>query len=126
MRTIKYTTQFKRDLKREKAGRSRQYGEKHRAERFDMAARTNRTEKLDLRLTAQAKRALQSAAKATHKTLGDFVLESALARADSVLAERQIFRLDAQKWAAFLSALDAPPKPRPRLAKLLSESGSGD
>ena len=37
-----------------------------------MAARTNRTEKLDLRLTAQAKRALQSAAKATHKTLGDF------------------------------------------------------
>ena len=87
-----------------------------------MAARTNRTEKLHLRLTAQAKRALQSAAKATHKTLGDFVLESALARADSVLAERQIFRLDAQKWAAFLTALDAPPKPRPRLAKLLSEA----
>jgi mRNA interferase YafQ len=28
MRTIKYTNQFKRDFKREKAGRSRQYGEK--------------------------------------------------------------------------------------------------
>jgi mRNA interferase YafQ len=26
MRTIKYTNQFKRDFKREKAGRSRQYG----------------------------------------------------------------------------------------------------
>ena len=48
----------------------------------------NRTEKIDLRLTAQAKRALQSAAAATHKTLSDFVLESALARADGVLAER--------------------------------------
>jgi len=86
-----------------------------------MATRTNRTQKLDLRLTVQAKRALQSAAEASHKTLSDFVLESALARADSVLAERQVFRLDAEKWVAFLAALDAPPKRRPRLAKLLSE-----
>lgn len=83
--------------------------------------RMNRTEKIDLRLTAQAKRALQSAAEATHKTLSDFVLESALARADSVLAERQVFRLDAERWTAFLTALDAPPKPRPRLARLLNE-----
>ena len=28
MRTIRYTNQFKRDFKREKAGRSRQYGQK--------------------------------------------------------------------------------------------------
>jgi len=86
-----------------------------------MSARTNRTEKLDLRLTPNAKRALQSAAQVTHKTLSDFVLESALARADSVLAERQIFRLDAQRWNAFLAALDAAPRRRPRLARLLSE-----
>ena len=86
-----------------------------------MATRTNRTEKLDLRLTAQAKRALQSAADASHKKLSDFVVESALARADSVLAERQVFRLNAQRWAAFLAALDAPPRPRPRLARLLNE-----
>jgi uncharacterized protein (DUF1778 family) len=83
--------------------------------------RMNRTEKIDLRLTAQAKRALLSAAEATHKTLSDFVLESALARADSVLAERQVFRLDAERWTAFLAALDAPPKARPRLARLLNE-----
>jgi len=83
--------------------------------------RTNRTEKLDLRLTATAKRALQSAAEASHKTLSDFVLESALARADIVLADRQVFRVDAERWEAFLAALDAPPKPRPRLARLLNE-----
>lgn len=86
-----------------------------------MSTRTNRTEKLDLRLTPNAKRALQSAAQVTHKTLSDFVLESALARADSVLAERQIFRLDAPRWNAFLAALDIPPRPRPRLARLLNE-----
>ena len=86
-----------------------------------MNIRVTRTEKLDLRLTARAKRTLQTAAEASHKTLSDFVLESALARADSVLADRQVFRLDAERWTAFLAALDAPPKPRPRLARLLNE-----
>ncbi|MEZ0281583.1 DUF1778 domain-containing protein [Methyloceanibacter sp.] len=86
-----------------------------------MPARTNRTAKLDLRLTPKAKRALQSAAEVSHKTLSEFVLESALARADRVLSERQVFRLDAKQWTAFMAALDASPKPRPRLARLLSE-----
>jgi uncharacterized protein (DUF1778 family) len=83
--------------------------------------RVNRTKKIDLRLTAQAKRTLQRAAEATHKTLSDFVLESALARADSVLADRRVFRLDAERWKDFLAALDPQPKPRPRLARLLNE-----
>lgn len=83
--------------------------------------RPNRTEKLDLRLTPKAKRVLRSAAEASHKSLSEFVLESALARADSILADRQIFRLDAKQWSAFMAALDAPPKPRPRLARLLRE-----
>lgn len=86
-----------------------------------MPARTNRTEKLDLRLTPRAKRALRSAAEASHKSLSEFVLESALARADSVLADKQVFRLDAKQWATFMAALDAPPKRRPRLARLLLE-----
>jgi uncharacterized protein (DUF1778 family) len=88
-----------------------------------MRARTNRTEKLDLRLTRTAKRTLQSAAQASHKTLSDFVLESALTRADTVLADRQVFRLDASRWSAFMAALDAPAKARPRLARLLNEPG---
>jgi uncharacterized protein (DUF1778 family) len=86
-----------------------------------VSSRINRTEKLDLRLTRTAKRTLQSAAEASHKTLSDFVLESALSRADSVLADRQVFRLDASRWNAFTAALDAPTKPRPRLARLLNE-----
>jgi uncharacterized protein (DUF1778 family) len=86
-----------------------------------MPARPNRTEKLDLRLTAKAKRTLRSAAEASHKSLSEFVLESALARADSLLADRDVFRLDAEQWTAFMAALDAPTKPRPRLARLLNE-----
>jgi uncharacterized protein (DUF1778 family) len=86
-----------------------------------MSARTNRTEKLDLRLTRTAKRTLQNAAEASHKTLSDFVLESALSHADSVLADRRVFHLDETRWAAFLAALDAPTKQRPRLERLLNE-----
>jgi uncharacterized protein (DUF1778 family) len=90
-------------------------------EEMRMATRTNRTERLDLHLTAQAKRALQSAAEASHKTLNDFVLESALARAHSVLAERQVFRLNAERWAAFLAALDAQAEAAPRQASRRAE-----
>jgi uncharacterized protein (DUF1778 family) len=79
-----------------------------------------------LRLTRTAKRTLQNAAEASHKTLSDFVLESALSRADSVLADRRIFPLDDARWNAFLAALDAPAKPRPRLQRLLSEPGVFD
>ncbi len=80
-----------------------------------------RTEKLDLRLTAAAKRTLQSAAHAAHRSVSEFVLESALARAEETLADRQRFGLDAEQWAKFLAALDAPARPTPGLAKLLRE-----
>jgi uncharacterized protein (DUF1778 family) len=81
-------------------------------------ARTNRTEKLDLRLTPRAKQALRMAAEASHKTVSDFVMESALSKADEVLADRRTITLGAEAWQAFQAALDAPPKPLPRLTRL--------
>jgi uncharacterized protein (DUF1778 family) len=86
-----------------------------------MTARTNRTEKLDLRLTPKAKRTLQAAAAAERRKVSDFVLESALARAQETLAERQHFGLDAERWTAFLEALDAPPRELPRIRRLFEE-----
>ena len=63
----------------------------------------SRTEKLDLRLTADSKRLLQTAAQASSCSVSEFVLESALARAAETLPDRQHFGLDAERWAAFLS-----------------------
>jgi uncharacterized protein (DUF1778 family) len=80
-----------------------------------------RSEKLDLRLTPSAKRALQIAATVARRSVSEFVLESALARAEETLPDRQRFGLDAKQWAKFLAALDAPMKPAPRLAKLLNK-----
>lgn len=80
-----------------------------------------RNEKLDLRLSPSAKRTLQTAARGAHKSVSEFVLESALARANETLPDRRRFGLDAVQWAAFQAALDAPAQPAPRLVKLLRE-----
>ncbi|MER8896886.1 DUF1778 domain-containing protein [Mesorhizobium sp. M0676] len=37
------------------------------------------------------------------------------------LADRQSFRLDVEKWAAFMAALETPARDLPRLKRLLSE-----
>lgn len=84
-----------------------------------MSTSTTRTEKLEFRLTAAAKLTLQKAATAEHRSVSEFVLESALARAEETLPDRQRFGLDAEQWQAFQAALDAPPRPTPRLAALL-------
>jgi uncharacterized protein (DUF1778 family) len=87
-----------------------------------MAGGTVRTTKLDLRLSPEAKRALTEAARASHRSVSQFVLESALARADETLIERQRFELDAKRWTAFMAALDAPVREVPRLRRLFEEA----
>jgi uncharacterized protein (DUF1778 family) len=95
-----------------------------------MAAHTQRperrTEKLDFRVSQAAKEKLQAAAAIGHRSMSDFVMESALAKADEALAERRLFSLNEEDWAAFQQALDAPPRPLPRLKALLSEPGFFD
>ena len=86
-----------------------------------MPAAKTRSEKLDLRLTPASKQKLYQAAAAANRSVSDFVLESALARADETLADRQHFGLDAEQWIAFMDALDAPPRRNERMERLLNE-----
>ena len=96
-----------------------------------MGSPSTRTEKLDLRLTAAANQALQAAAQSTRRSVSEFVLDSALARAEETLAMRRHFGLNAEKWDAFMAALDAPPRELPRIKKLfvkasVFENSSGE
>jgi uncharacterized protein (DUF1778 family) len=91
-----------------------------------MASGSARSEKLDLRLTPEAKRTLRSAAATARQSVSEFVLQSALARADETLADRRHFPLSAKQWAAFMRALDAPPRDLPRVRRLLREPGAFD
>jgi uncharacterized protein (DUF1778 family) len=91
-----------------------------------MSIRSARSEKLDLRLTASAKQTLRRAAEASHKTLTEFVLDSAVQKAEEVLVEQRSIRLSPEDWAEFHRQLDAPPEVNPRLARLLQEDGPAD
>lgn len=86
-----------------------------------MPKTATRSEKIDLRLTPEAKRTLHAAAAASERSVSEFVLESALARAEETLPDRRRFMLNDKQWKAFLAALDAPPRPTPRLKRLLDE-----
>jgi uncharacterized protein (DUF1778 family) len=56
-----------------------------------MPASATRSEKLDLRLIPEAKKTLNAAAAAVSRSVSEFVLESALARAAETLPDRQRF-----------------------------------
>lgn len=90
------------------------------------SSRSARTEKLDLRLSSAAKQTLRAAAAAAQRSISDFVLESALARAGETLAERQQFGLDPEQWKKFQAALDAPARRLPRMERLLVDRGVFD
>jgi uncharacterized protein (DUF1778 family) len=88
-----------------------------------VAVPERRSEKLDVRVSPSAKSKLQAAASSVHRSVSDFVMESALSRAEETLADRRTFGLDAEKWTAFQTALDAVPRPLPGLKQLLDEPG---
>jgi uncharacterized protein (DUF1778 family) len=75
--------------------------------------------RLQLRATQHQREILNRAAEQQSVNPSTFVLESAMAAADHVLAERRVFALDPESWAAFMEVLDAPAKERPNLRNLL-------
>jgi len=91
-----------------------------------MTTRTNRTTKLDLRLSQDAKQTLSAAAQAAHCSVSQFVLKSALDRAAETLTERQRFELNADQWKEFMDALDAPAQIVPQIQRLFREPGPFD
>lgn len=78
-----------------------------------------REERLEVRLTPKAKSMLKRAASVERKTVSAFILDKGLEAAAVTLADRRDFRLSTKQYDAFMAALDAPAKPRPRLARLL-------
>lgn len=79
-----------------------------------------RDDRMEFRLPPEAKSMLKRAADAENKSLSAFLLDKGLEAAAETLAERRQFHLGANQYDAFVAALDAPIKPRPRLEALLA------
>ena len=86
-----------------------------------MTTSSQRSDKIDIRISSAAKRILQEAARERHTTVSQFVIDSALSTAQDVLAERTRISLDTAQWEAFVVALDAPAERHPRMERLLNE-----
>ena len=80
-----------------------------------------KSERLDIRVSSDAKHMLQEAAEARHKTLSEFVLDSAMSMAEKTLLDQRVIQLSPEQWTAFHAALDAPPQSHKRLDRLMDE-----
>jgi uncharacterized protein (DUF1778 family) len=81
--------------------------------------RTSRDGRLNLRTSVRQDRLIRAAASTVHKSVTEFVLESASQAAEQVLADRRAFALDDASWEAFQEALERPVILKPRLSELL-------
>ena len=81
---------------------------------------------INLRALPEQRDLIDQAAMAMGKTRSDFMLEAACERAQSVLLDQVYFRLDDEKFQAFLDMLDAPPQSNPGLERLRAIKASWD
>lgn len=82
-----------------------------------------KTERIDIRASTPVKQLLQEAARACHKNVSEFLLDAGVTAAAQTLADRRQFAMDDAQWQSFQEALDRPVQSKPRLKKLLHESG---
>lgn len=83
----------------------------------------SKTERIDVRVSANVKHLLQEAARASHKNVSEFLLDAGVAAATQTLADRRLFVLDEIQWQAFEQALNQPVQAKPKLQQLLNQPG---
>jgi uncharacterized protein (DUF1778 family) len=76
--------------------------------------------RLNLRLRAVDDELIRHAADQTGQSVSEFLTSSAVARAHEVLADQRTFVLDQPTWDKFVSLLDEPVSPDPRLVALFA------
>lgn len=81
---------------------------------------SSKTERMNLRCSAEALATLREAADVQGQDLTSFVLGAAMDRARSVLAEDRILRLSPTEILQLERALDANPTVIPQLARLFA------
>lgn len=70
--------------------------------------RSAKSQQINFRATDRQAEVLRRAAAATDTTLTDFVLDSAVDRAEKILADRRWFSVSQAQWNEFVELLDAP------------------
>ena len=96
------------------------------AARSTSRPKNTKSERLAVRISPEQRSLLSEASRTQEKTITEFVLNAATRAAEDVLADRRRFVLAEAEWAAFLGALDRPPRDLPRLRRLLATPSALD
>lgn len=77
--------------------------------------RLHKTERIAVRLSSDAKRTLEHAARISGRSLTDFVVDNAVSAAQKAIEDSERMRLEEQDRTVFLAALADPPAPNEAL-----------
>jgi uncharacterized protein (DUF1778 family) len=86
------------------------------------AASTSRSARLGLRSTAAQELVLRRAAEIAHKSLTDFILDSACLAAEQTLLDQRLFMANGKNYQALLDLLDRPARSNVGLKNLFSRT----
>lgn len=81
--------------------------------------RTFRSARLGLRATPEQEAVLRRAADVAHKSLTEFILDSACQAAEQTLLDQRLFLVSGEQYQAFMDLLDRPEQPNEGLRDLL-------
>lgn len=87
---------------------------------------TARSARLGLRATPEQEAVLRRAAEAAHKSLTDFILDSACLAAEQTLLDQRLFMVSDSQYQALMDLLDGPAEPNAGLSDLFSRQAPWD
>ncbi|MGL5798988.1 MAG: DUF1778 domain-containing protein [Plesiomonas sp.] len=90
------------------------------------ASRSVRTARLGLRATPEQEAILRRAADIAHKSLTDFILDSACHAAEQALLDQRLFVTSGEQYKTFLDMLDQPEKENAGLNDLFARKAPWD
>lgn len=90
------------------------------------AAVATRSARLGLRATPEQEAVLRRAAEVAHKSLTDFILDSACQAAEQTLLDQRLFMVSGSQYQAFLDLLDGPSEENEGLRDLFSRTAPWD
>jgi len=87
---------------------------------------TARSARLGLRATLEQEIVLRRAAEVAHKSLTDFILDSACLAAEQTLLDQRLFMVSGSQYQALMDLLEQPEQPNEGLRDLFSRKAPWD
>lgn len=87
---------------------------------------SSRSARLGIRATPEQEAILKRAAEVRHKSLTEFILDSACSAAEQTLLDQRLFVVSTGQYEALLDLLDRPAQPNPGLKRLFSKNAPWD